>query len=217
MLVDKYTQKDSSYYDQVRTDVVAMIEGSVATLLDVGCGSGATALKIGEVTGASFVAGIEFQGEAADRAVQRLDRVVVGNVEELPVQTFEPDSFDLIVCADVLEHLVDPGETLAMLRTWLKKDGRLVVSMPHMGHLTVILKLLFDRLEYEKEGVLDETHLRFYTLHTIRKLLTDSEFAIERVEVNRSKTLKFKILDLLTLPFGSRLSIFQYRLIARPV
>ena len=153
-----YEEKNADYYRQVREDVVGMIDFPVETLLNVGCGTGATANAIKESRGAERAVGVELPGDAAVQAEKHLDELVADSVEALSADRFEAGEFDLVVCADVLEHLFDPWDTLRKIKGWLKPDGRLVVSLPHMGHLTVMLKLFFDRLEYEDEGILDRTH-----------------------------------------------------------
>lgn len=214
---DLYTEKTDIYYSQVREDIVGMVDFDAGTILDIGCGTGATARALGQKARAKRVVGVELPGGVASRAASVLDEVHAMSAEEVRHDHFQENEFDLILCADVLEHLVDPWEMLRKIRRWIDDSGRLIVSIPHMGHLTVLLKLTFDRLEYEAEGILDRTHLKFFTLHTITDMLESTGFQVERVEVNRSRTLKFRILDILTLPLGSRLSIYQYRLIARPV
>ena len=211
-----YDTKPDSYFDHIREDIVSMIDFSATTILDVGCGTGATSLRMKTVLNAESATGIELPGPAADVAEKSLDRVIKDSVEKLHQDSFRQGEFDLVVCADVLEHLIDPTSTLTNIRKWLNDEGHLIVSVPNMGHITVIIKLIMDRLEYEDEGILDRTHLKFFTLHTIRQMLETSGFDILRVETNRSKTLKFKILDFFTRPIGSRLSIYQYRLVAKP-
>jgi SAM-dependent methyltransferase len=92
------------------------------------------------------------------------------------------EPYQWIVLADVLEHLRQPDLLLAQCQKLLADDGRLVVSVPNVAHWSVRLALLFGRFSYTARGILDRSHLRFYTLSSIRAELEQAGFAIERVE-----------------------------------
>ncbi len=115
------------------------------------------------------VVGIELDPALAEGAAVHCDRMLVGDVEALDLSDL--GEFDMIVCADVLEHLRDPQAQLARLVERLKPGGQVVVSLPNVAMWLWRLKLLFGRFEYEPKGPMDETHLRFYTRATALKLL----------------------------------------------
>src|SRR6185436_7844996 len=95
------------------------------------------------------------------------------NLDEADALPLAPASLDCIVCADVLEHLRDPERALRLLLRYLAPDGLLVASIPNVRHASVLLPLLVEgRFRYQDEGILDRTHLRFFTLHEIVELLT---------------------------------------------
>jgi SAM-dependent methyltransferase len=89
--------------------------------------------------------------------------------------------FDVVVCADVLEHLPRPEELLARIREWLAPGGTLFVSLPNVANVTVRAGLLFGRFPYAEKGILDRTHLRFYTRRSARRLLEDAGFRVRSV------------------------------------
>jgi len=89
-------------------------------------------------------------------------------------------SFDLVVLADVLEHLPDPHRALRNVREVLNPGARVVLSVPNVAHLSVRAQLLFGRFRYSSRGILDRTHLRFFTQRTIVELLTDAGFSIHQ-------------------------------------
>ena len=89
--------------------------------------------------------------------------------------------FDVVVCADVLEHLPRPEELLARIRAWLAPGGFLLVSLPNVANVTVRAGLLLGRFPYAEKGILDRTHLRFYTRKTARRLIEDSGFVVRSV------------------------------------
>ena len=90
--------------------------------------------------------------------------------------------FDVVVCADVLEHLPRPEELLARIREWLAPGGLLFVSLPNVANVTVRGALLLGRFPYAEKGILDRTHLRFYTRRSARRLLEDAGFRVHRVD-----------------------------------
>jgi 2-polyprenyl-3-methyl-5-hydroxy-6-metoxy-1,4-benzoquinol methylase len=209
--------KDYDYYQHVRHDVLDMMPPTVKPLLDVGCGEGATALFAKNTRHLDFVAGIEFFPDAAKIAETRLDAVVVGDLDELVHLPFDAGQFDCILCADVLEHTKNPGHILLRLKHHLKPHGVLIASIPNISHIVPLLKIIFDRFEYEESGILDKTHLRFFTLHTIRKMFREAGFTIEEIRMNKSKSLKHTILQICTLGLLERFRTFQYVLRVRPM
>lgn len=94
------------------------------------------------------------------------------------LSTIDEPPFDVVVVGDVLEHLLDPGAVLDRLRPLVGKDGRLLVSLPNVANLTVRLSLLAGRFEYTPRGILDETHVRFFTRKSGRRLLESHGFTI---------------------------------------
>lgn len=176
-----------SYYEDPRPDVQALIDPAGRRCLDVGCGSGAlgNALK---VRGAAHVAGIELNVAAAAHARQRLDRLVEGSVLDCGLP-FTPGEFDIIVFADVLEHLPDPDAALARCLPYLAAGGTVVVSVPNTRFYLVLARLLVDRWEYADHGVRDRTHLRLFTRRSLERMLAAHGLIIERMERN------FRLLD----------------------
>ncbi len=90
-------------------------------------------------------------------------------------------TFDVVVCADVLEHLEDPAAVLARVRRWLSPGGVLFVSLPNVANVAVRFALLAGRFEYAEAGILDRTHLRFFTRRSARRLVEGTGFRIRRL------------------------------------
>lgn len=209
-----YLKKDDGYFEFARSELIPLVPSSTKRLLDVGCGGGITAAKLKQVYGIDEVVGIEFMPRAARRAMERLDRVIIADLETIQLD-FPEGYFDCILCADVLEHLKQPGELLMKLRRHLNNEGVLVASIPNIRHIVIILKIIFDRWEYEPAGILDEGHLRFFTFHTIQKMFRETGFEIVKVADNRSISWKFKLLNFCSFGLLKPFSIYQYLVVAK--
>lgn len=143
-------------------------KGNGKRLLDVGCARGH--LSVALANQGWNVTGVEY--DAADAAIARASGidVIVGSAEEA-LDTLS-EKFDVIVFADVLEHFVQPLEVLTRATALLAPNGRIVISIPNVAHLTVRLQLLLGSFTYTDRGILDRTHLHFYTKKTLNEMIT---------------------------------------------
>jgi SAM-dependent methyltransferase len=159
------------YFHHARPEVVARISPAGLRVLDVGCAAGAMGALM-RTQGALEVVGLERDVRASQVARRRLHRVHQVDLESLPILPYPDGHFDVLTFADVLEHLVEPGPLLRHLRRYLRDDGRVVVSIPNVRHESVLLPLLVEgRFTYQDAGVLDRTHLRFFTLSGFQSFL----------------------------------------------
>jgi 2-polyprenyl-3-methyl-5-hydroxy-6-metoxy-1,4-benzoquinol methylase len=197
-----YAAKSSDYFGNARQDIRPLLSGVADTVLEVGCGSGGTLRWLKETGQCKKAYGIELFEDSAMLAKRYADAVVQGDAEQLIDTTFQDQTFDLILCLDVLEHMVDPWTFVRKLSRLLAPNGRIVFSIPNVRNLKVLLPLLFlGRWRYEERGILDRTHLRFFTRQTAMELATvDPQLRIEKwryaMPPARSKA---GILNLLTL------------------
>lgn len=168
--------RDNSYFSHSRPEILALVAPTAQRVLDVGCGAGALGAAI-KTRQEAFVCGIEIDPQAAAVAGTRLDRVLVGDVDNLDLP-YPPAYFDTLVCGDVLEHLRDPAAFLRKARRWLTPGARLVASIPNVRHWSVIESLLNGNFSYEPAGLLDRDHLRFFTRHDIARQLANANFEI---------------------------------------
>ena len=149
-------------------------------VLEVGCSTGALTERIRGK--GCMVVGIEVRPDAAAKARAFAEEVLVGDVERIPL-VWPPASFGVILLLDVLEHLVDPVAATRRLLPLLKPDGRVVVALPNVAHWQVRFRLLAGRFRYEDSGILDRTHLHFYTRKTAAELLAQSGLEILEEDV----------------------------------
>lgn len=208
-----YTSKHAAYFENTRPEVRRQITGRGLRVIDVGCGTGALLAALRDEGKLAEGVGIEVDPRAAALAAARLDRVLEIDIESSAL----PDDiglFDYIICADVLEHLVDPWSALAKLRQLLAPDGRFVISIPNVRHLTVLLALaLRGRWDYVPEGILDATHLRFFTRATALEMVDRAGLTThEVVPVIRGR--KARLLQALSGGLLRDLVAFQYLIVA---
>ena len=160
---------------------IVQLVGNNKKVLDVGCATGLVARKLKQ--NGCKVVGIEIDAYQADLAREACDKTIIGDVETMSLE-LTPLSFDVILMADVLEHLKEPLETLRKVSQFLSQEGFALIVLPNIAHLYFRFKLLTGQFDYQEKGTLDKTHLRFYTLKTARRLVTDAGFQVELVDVS---------------------------------
>lgn len=176
-----YTDKDTNYFKLARQEIAPLVPETAHRVLEVGCGAGATIAWLKSIRRVEFAAGVELMPGPAEMARTVCDQVLVGNVENLSLP-FAPESFDLILALDVLEHLIDPWAAVRRLHLLLKPGGCVIASIPNIAHYSVSLPLLRGRWEYVKSGILDSTHLRFFVQDSAQALLASSGLVVDRTE-----------------------------------
>jgi 2-polyprenyl-3-methyl-5-hydroxy-6-metoxy-1,4-benzoquinol methylase len=190
--------KDESYYQHDRFEMVDYVPRSANTILEVGCGGGA----FGELIKAKQECeywGIEMS-ESAIIAKKKLDIVYSMSLEQC--KDLPENYFDCIVFNDVIEHLVDPVGTINLCKKLLKKDGYLVSSIPNIRHAPYLYRLFYlGEFEYGSAGLMDYTHLHFFTKKSIANMYINSGYLIIKHEgINPAVPKKFAVL-LNTLKF----------------
>jgi 2-polyprenyl-3-methyl-5-hydroxy-6-metoxy-1,4-benzoquinol methylase len=151
-----------------------------AHVLEFGCATGYMTEVLKTRRGASVTC-VEISQEAAEQAERRADRVIVGDAEALDYdEVLGTERFDAILFADVLEHLRDPAALLTGIRSFLANGGVVVASIPNVAHGSVRLALLGGEFRYREQGLLDETHLRFFTRESIEDLFEAAGYVVRR-------------------------------------
>lgn len=169
-----YTFKDfegSSH--RILIDLVRRYAPRGGTLLDLGAAGGELGYALRDHSGRRI--GFEYDTDRIGELRGRLDAIVIADLESV---TRLPAGVEAIVLADIIEHLRDPSALLGLVRASLAPDGRVFVSVPNIANITVRIGLLFGIFEYRERGILDETHLRFYTMRTIRRDIERAGFRI---------------------------------------
>ena len=178
---------DRDIQDSERTSL-SVLTGHIpagARVLDLGCGSGAIGrfLAARDGTAAGPIDGLTISADEAALAAPTYRRVEVADLDaaHLP-QLFAPAGYDAIVCADVLEHIRQSPRVLAECRALLAPGGRLLLSIPNAGYSGLVAELMAGEFRYRTEGLLDETHVRFFTRRTLLRFLAEHGWAVECTE-----------------------------------
>ena len=149
------------------------------TILDIGCGSGYLSEQIKKK--GNTVYGIDYTKEAVEVAVRRIDYAALCDIEKEDIPWNK--KFDVILFADILEHLYNPKNVIERSTKFLKKDGVLIISLPNIANWSIRSQLFFGNFTRTETGILDKTHIHFYTLKTAKGLLEDAGLIIERIDV----------------------------------
>jgi 2-polyprenyl-3-methyl-5-hydroxy-6-metoxy-1,4-benzoquinol methylase len=171
--------------------MIQLIPAGNHKILDVGCGAGHTLKKLKELSKANETVGIEINEHVTQDLSDTLDRLYVGDVERIDLPHTE-NNFDYILFGDVLEHLIDPRRVLHRYKSLLRDDGYIIASIPNIKHYGTLLRLIFfDEFQYADNGILDRSHLRFFTKKEILKMFTDEKFeVVDLIPVDDSKPEK---------------------------
>lgn len=186
-MITNGNDKPSEYYMQERGEMIACVSPGDHCVLEVGCAEGRTGARLKDEGKARVVVGLELNPEVAKVAEGNLDFVVHGNVESITIP--EPyGKYDYVLAGDVLEHLVDPWSAMRKLHAALAPGGRVVFSVPNIRNWTVLFPLFFaGKWKYEEYGIMDSTHLRFFTKKSCMMLAESANFRVVSVKPAGSK------------------------------
>jgi 2-polyprenyl-3-methyl-5-hydroxy-6-metoxy-1,4-benzoquinol methylase len=186
LLVGDMTKKyvydiDLADSNHAATKVLSLV-GTEKRVLEVGCASGLQSRILKDELRCA-VTGIEVDADAAESARAYCEQLIVGNVETMDVgQLARAGKYDVVLFADVLEHLLDPLAALTKVAPLLTDDGYIVASIPNVAHESIILDLCHGKFDYETCGLLDNTHNRFFTKKTVYSLFEQAGYVIATLE-----------------------------------
>jgi 2-polyprenyl-3-methyl-5-hydroxy-6-metoxy-1,4-benzoquinol methylase len=222
----EYEAKFADYFQYPRPEMLPFIPAGCRRVLDVGCADGSFGESLKRTRDGVEVWGVEPTKSAAAVAKTKLDRVVEGLFDS---QTGLPaGSFDCILFNDVLEHMLVPELALRYARELLAPGGVVVASMPNIRSFPTVWQLMFHaRWEYQDSGVLDRTHLRFFTKSSIVNMFEREGFALEKVSgineykgipnVRRRVWTLYKLANVLCLRKFDDMRFQQFAIVAKPI
>ena len=179
-LIARYEEK---YEDRPRMELLGLLDMPFRTVLEIGCGGGATGKMIKQQYPGTTYIGVEIDREAAGEARKVLDHVVTCDVERFTLEDagIPLQEVDLVILADVLEHLYDPWKLLRSLHAHLRPEGAVVASIPNAQNVRLLQNLVNGFWTYGNQGLLDATHIRFFTMIEIGRMFTGSGYLIDQL------------------------------------
>ncbi|MEX0298323.1 MAG: class I SAM-dependent methyltransferase [Kordiimonas sp.] len=174
------TSSTPSYYSNINAELLDICQ-SANRVIEFGCGAGRFLEAYKSINPQSECIGFELFESAAKEAQERCDKVITGNAEQdfKDLNLYGPEAFDLIIYGDVLEHFLNPWQTLQQHLTYLKPGGTVCACIPNASHWSIIFELVNGTFNYKDSGLLDRTHLRFFTKATIIELFQTAGLELE--------------------------------------
>lgn len=218
-----YDNKKSKYFKNVRKELLDLIpnENKNGNLLEIGVGEGNTLLYAKENNYAQNIYGVElFKMENSNQTSSQFEEFLIANIEETELP-FEDSKFDAILLGDVLEHLINPYTTLNNLKKYLKPNGVVIASIPNIREWKTMKTIFFKGdFKYTDSGILDKTHLRFFTKKNIIELFENNNYKIENiVGSNKGSAMRYlkrlRLFKFFLQVFFEELVSIQYFVVAK--
>lgn len=189
MLLNQHTY----YTNSGNSGILQLLDESDHSILDIGCGAGDLGNAIRQQFSSATVIGVTCSPVEQQQALQKLNECFCLDIERESLSIFNAQAFDTIIFSHVLEHLVDPVAVIIRLLPFLKKGGKILIALPNIANWRQRWKLALGKFEYTESGVMDKTHLHFYTFHTAPKYLISpiSQLEIKKHNVSGSVPLAF--------------------------
>ncbi len=198
LVEEMYLNKNTEYFSLEREIFKNSVLGKNLNILDIGCGTGILGKYFKENQNCK-VYGVEINESAYQAAIINLDNVLKGNVESIDLK-YPDNFFDVVIMGDVVEHLISPVDTINKIMPFLKIGGTIYITVPNVRHWSVIKNLLFfDLWEYDTWGILDFTHLRFFTKKSITNLFQRNNIYVKSASRMIQKKSKSSYFNFLTL------------------
>ena len=177
----KYSYEINLSSDSAAAKLIKLV-GTGKKVLEVGCAAGSQS-KVLKMEFCCTVIGIEIDADCASEAAKYCKRVIVANIETIDLeQELCGEKFDVVTFADVLEHLYDPAASLQKVAAVLKDNGYIVASIPNIAHASIQFEMMMGNFRYRNIGLLDESHIKFFTLNSINELFVSTGYCIEALD-----------------------------------
>ncbi|RFC32992.1 MAG: Methyltransferase domain-containing protein [Candidatus Nitrotoga sp. MKT] len=182
--MNKYTYPENQQPTPQNTKLLALV-GENKQVLEVGCAMGFQTRALHEIQRCQ-VTGIEIDPDAANYARPYCEDLIIGDIETMNVgQLLHDRQFDVITFADVLEHLKDPAAVLYKMKPLLREGAYVLASIPNIAHCSVVYEMARGRFAYRSLGLLDDTHIRFFTLQNVYQTFEKAGYLVVALDRNR--------------------------------
>lgn len=174
---------DESYHLSRRNEIASFFDEPPGVVVDVGCGAGAIGLLLKAKFPGTRVVGIELNPKAAEVARRHLDAVLCGDVSDVQIdEALGGEPVGALLLLDVLEHMRDPWRALVQMRRWLAPESRVLASIPNVRNLQTLEHVAGGAFDYDANGVLDVTHLRFFTRASMQRMFEETGYRVVAME-----------------------------------
>ena len=209
-------KKSTGYFESQREDMLQYIPHNTKTSLEFGCGTGGFSALV-KTTFEAEAWAVEINEEIAQEAAKKLDRVIIGDAME-SLNEITDHYFDCIILFDILEHLYDPTSLLGALKTKLSHEGVIVASIPNIRYYSTLKQLVIHgNWDYTDQGILDRTHLRFFTRKSMVKMFNSLDYRILQMDgIHPTPSRTFKILNTLLLNSISDVRYKHFAIVVKP-
>ncbi len=175
--------KQTPVHDSHNPDLLKLMPHDAKRVVEIGCSSGALAREYKNNNPDCFYIGVEIDEEYAGLAKRYCDEVYTGNIETIDNETWNKlAAADCFVFGDTLEHLQDPWKVLKRIRSCIPLTGSIVCCVPNAQHWSLQVRLNIGHFRYEESGLLDKTHLRWFTRQTLIELFFDTGFVVNHIQ-----------------------------------
>jgi trans-aconitate methyltransferase len=179
MLSTPRSPGQDGYFEHLRAELLDLFTVAPRRFVEIGCGTGLTGAELKRRYPGTIVDGFEYSEAAGKIAAERLDHVHIGDAERIDLRAlYAPESIDALLLADVLEHLYDPWNFLVRIRPLLALDAQIVVSIPNVRNLALLEEIASGNFSYVPAGLLDVTHIRFFTNAEVHKMFADTGYEV---------------------------------------
>ena len=209
--MSKYNLINTNPYG-VHQKIIELI-GKNKKVLDVGCFEGILSEKMKQNN--CTVVGVEIDVDAAKKAKTYCEELIIGDVEMIQLNPKFENYFDIIVFADILEHLTNPLAVLKRFKRYLNDDGYVIISLPNIANWKIRLQLLLGNFEYDDYGILDSGHLRFFNEKNTKKMIRDAGFKISKFDLTVGDVKRFSNIFYSMGMIWPNMLAFQFLIIAR--
>jgi len=210
-----YATKPTNYFSGLRYDIIKLINCNDCNILEVGCGQGNTLIELKKQGKAKFTAGIDIVDLNQS---SKLDKFILADIENEKNIDLPENYFDIIICADVLEHLKDPWNELEKIKKFLKPNGILIASIPNIREIRTLASILIKGdFRYVDAGILDKTHLRFFCKKNIMELFERTGYKVVKITFDLSASLKRKLLLKFSFGMLEEFLVVQYLVVSRKI
>ncbi|MDA8324629.1 MAG: class I SAM-dependent methyltransferase [Nitrospiraceae bacterium] len=181
-----YNGKPEGYFRNCRQSLIDLIPGKGGgRILEIGAGCGNTLIEAKKRGIGRIIVGIDLVPvENSNQSHHEMDRFIIGDIEEMELD-FEDGYFDVIICGDVLEHLVDPWRTVGRLARYLEKGGHFIASIPNLREINTLASIIFKgEFRYAESGIMDKAHLRFFCRRNIMEMFEQNGLKVISLSSN---------------------------------